>query len=53
VDTPGTIYTFPERSMEVAGTMSSAIIRVHARQIFDSRGKPTIEVEVATGDRTL
>ena len=37
----------------VAEAMSSTIIHVHARQIFDSRGKPTIEVEVVTGDSIL
>ena len=26
----------------------SAIIDIHARQIFDSRGNPTIEVDVTT-----
>ena len=26
----------------------SIIINVHARQIFDSRGNPTVEVEVIT-----
>jgi enolase len=25
-----------------------AITKVHARQIFDSRGNPTVEVEVTT-----
>ena len=25
----------------------SAIERVHARQVFDSRGNPTVEVDVA------
>src|SRR5690606_35857675 len=31
----------------------SIIIKVHARQIFDSRGNPTIEVDVITEDGTL
>ena len=26
----------------------SVILKIHARQIFDSRGNPTVEVEVAT-----
>jgi enolase len=26
----------------------SIIIKIHARQIFDSRGNPTIEVDVVT-----
>jgi enolase len=26
----------------------SIIIKIHARQIFDSRGNPTIEVDVIT-----
>lgn len=30
--------------------MSSAIVDVHARQILDSRGNPTIEVDVTTAD---
>ena len=30
--------------------MVSTVTKVHARQIFDSRGNPTIEVEVLTGD---
>ncbi|GAA2142885.1 phosphopyruvate hydratase [Actinomadura napierensis] len=29
------------------------IARVHARQIFDSRGRPTVEVDVLTGDGVL
>eukprot|EP01108_Squamamoeba_japonica_P005420 TRINITY_DN4275_c0_g1_i2.p1 TRINITY_DN4275_c0_g1~~TRINITY_DN4275_c0_g1_i2.p1 ORF type:complete len:460 (-),score=212.69 TRINITY_DN4275_c0_g1_i2:31-1338(-) len=29
---------------------SSIISNVHARQIFDSRGNPTVEVDVTTGD---
>lgn len=32
----------PEKKM-------SHITKIHARQIFDSRGNPTIEVEVSTG----
>lgn len=28
--------------------MTSSIKKVHARQIFDSRGNPTVEVEVTT-----
>ena len=31
----------------------SEIIHVHAREILDSRGNPTIEVEVATADGAL
>ena len=31
----------------------SIIINVHARQIFDSRGNPTIEVDVTTENRVL
>lgn len=31
----------------------SIIIKVHARQIFDSRGNPTIEVDVVTENGTL
>ena len=31
----------------------STIIQVHARQIFDSRGNPTIEVDVITENGTL
>lgn len=30
----------------VQSTMSAHISKVHAREIFDSRGKPTIEVEI-------
>jgi enolase len=33
--------------------MSSSIINVHARQILDSRGNPTMEVEVALADGSL
>ena len=28
--------------------MAAPILRVHARQIFDSRGQPTVEVDVTT-----
>ena len=31
----------------------SYIIEVHARQILDSRGKPTVEVDVLTDDGAL
>lgn len=31
----------------------SIIISVHARQIFDSRGNPTVEVDVTTGNEIL
>ena len=31
----------------------SIIISVHARQIFDSRGNPTVEVDVMTENGTL
>lgn len=34
-------------------TAMSIIIKVHARQIFDSRGNPTIEVDVITENGTL
>lgn len=27
-----------------------SLIKVHARQIYDSRGKPTLEVDVTTSD---
>jgi enolase len=30
--------------------MSSTITRIHAREVLDSRGNPTVEVEVSTGD---
>ena len=30
--------------------MSSTITNVHAREVLDSRGNPTVEVEVSTGD---
>lgn len=33
--------------------MSTAIIEVHARQILDSRGNPTVEVDVLLEDGTL
>ena len=33
--------------------MSDIISKVHARQIFDSRGNPTVEVEVTTADGTF
>ena len=29
----------------------SAITKVHARQVLDSRGNPTVEVEVVAGGR--
>ncbi len=32
--------------------MSSTIKRIHAREVLDSRGNPTVEVEVSTGDFT-
>ncbi|MCC7419442.1 MAG: phosphopyruvate hydratase [Planctomycetaceae bacterium] len=28
------------------------ITRVHAREVFDSRGRPTVEVEISCGERT-
>jgi enolase len=31
----------------------SIIIKIHARQIFDSRGNPTIEVDVVTENGVL
>jgi enolase len=31
----------------------SIIIKIHARQIFDSRGNPTIEVDVITDNGVL
>lgn len=31
-------------------TMSSTITHIHAREVLDSRGNPTVEVEVATDD---
>ncbi len=31
----------------------SIIINVHARQIFDSRGNPTVEVDIITDDGVL
>ena len=31
----------------------SVIIEIHARQIFDSRGNPTVEVDVITETGTL
>lgn len=31
----------------------SSIINIHARQIFDSRGNPTIEVDVITENKVL
>lgn len=33
--------------------MSSSITRVHARRIWDSRGRPTVEVEVLLADGSL
>jgi enolase len=40
-----------EANFVKSGTMSSTIItRVHARQVFDSRGNPTVEAEVFTSD---
>ena len=33
--------------------MSTAIIEVHARQILDSRGNPTVEVDVLLEDGSL
>lgn len=32
--------------------MSATIKRIHAREVLDSRGNPTVEVEVSTGDFT-
>jgi enolase len=31
----------------------SIILNVHARQIFDSRGNPTVEVDVITDNGTM
>jgi enolase len=33
--------------------MSTAIQHIHAREIFDSRGRPTVEVEVTLADGTV
>ena len=33
--------------------MSSTIVSIHARQILDSRGNPTVEVEVALADGSV
>ncbi len=33
--------------------MTSAIVRVHARRVFDSRGRPTVEAEVALAGGAL
>jgi enolase len=33
--------------------MSTAIQQLHAREIFDSRGRPTVEVEVTLADGTM
>jgi enolase len=37
----------------MAKAQNAKILKVHARQIFDSRGNPTVEVEVTTQDGTF
>lgn len=34
-------------------TSASAIARIHARQVLDSRGRPTVEVDVELADRSF
>jgi len=33
--------------------MDSSIVDIHAREILDSRGNPTVEAEVTLGDGSL
>ena len=40
--------TFARNDAAMASPSASLITKVHARQIFDSRGNPTIEVDVTT-----
>lgn len=50
------ILRYPRLNVRVAGTLASAmatIIDVVAREILDSRGNPTIEVDVVLEDGTL
>ena len=37
-------------SEKLEGTMSSTIVDIHGRQILDSRGNPTVEVDVRLAD---
>ena len=39
----------PPQADEIRKLTKSAITKVHARQIFDSRGNPTVEADVYTG----
>ena len=39
-------------SSELSSSMSS-IVSIHARQIFDSRGNPTVEVDLTTNKGIL
>lgn len=48
---PGNPYSF--LSKELAKEMEVLITAVHARQIFDSRGNPTVECEVTTAQGTF
>ena len=53
-------YTIPNpipisniQAGELTKLTPTAITKVHARQIFDSRGNPTVEAEVTTGKGTF
>ena len=51
------IYNYSIRSLLFGSTFKtrkmSIIIKIHARQIFDSRGNPTVEVDVITENGVL
>ncbi|CAH1773765.1 unnamed protein product [Owenia fusiformis] len=48
-----TVNTTPILWKAKVSTMSNAITRIVARQIFDSRGNPTVEVDLQTGKGTF
>ncbi|KAH7621392.1 hypothetical protein Ndes2526B_g03736 [Nannochloris sp. 'desiccata'] len=48
---PESPYAF--MAAELTKLTPAAITKVHARQIFDSRGNPTVEAEVTTGKGTF
>ena len=43
----------PPQAKELAKASPPAIVKIHARQIVDSRGNPTVEAEVTTHKGTF
>ncbi len=43
-------FTYPSSPLTAQRLVMNSIVNIHARQILDSRGNPTIEVDVALAD---